>query len=187
MSPEQLAAVQSPVVRPVWLGQILFPGNPVRVNTTERDLFAFGHTWTGAGALVSIDQIRETASLEAVGLKCTLASVPNNLLFSALDDSHFGSVAELYTAFLDDNWQIVGTPILEYRGRVDDTAAQLGRDTGFIEVNLESRFADFLRPRLRRFTADQHLAQYPNDPFFEFVQDVNEGVLVWPSKEFFIS
>ena len=54
-----------------------------------------------------------------------------------------------------------------------------------IQLAVESRMADWARPNVRRFNSTDHNEDYPNDKFFDFVENMVEKEIVWPSKLFF--
>lgn len=144
-------------------------------------------SWTGMGGLVSLDPIRESSDVEAIGLRATLAGFDTSTQPSpvalALNTTVQGRPCWIWLGAMYDNYQLVGTPTLEFQGRIDTLTVAEDAGTATMSVNMESRFASILRPNVRRFTDRDQQAMYPGDRFFEFLPQMREKAIVFPSKE----
>lgn len=144
-------------------------------------------TWKGLGGLVTLESFRETGDVEAVGLRASLVGFPTsafpNPISLALNENVQGRTAQIWIGFLDANYQLIGTPVLEFQGRIDTLDIIEDGNNATMAVNMESRFASILRPNVRRFTdRDQQLA-YPGDKYFEFLPQMREKVIIFPTAE----
>ena len=80
--------------------------------------------------------------------------------------------------------QPIADPIIIFRGRMDLMEISLGEE-GVVRVRLENRLADWERPRVRRYTAEDQEAEHPGDLGFRFLSVTTEKELIWPNRTFF--
>ena len=72
-----------------------------------------------------------------------------------------------------------GTEKLLYSGRMDTMTIQDGPNA-VITVSSENELADLLRPRVRRYNSQDHKTLYPDDNFFDFVENIaTEREIKW--------
>ena len=77
-------------------------------------------TWTGAGALGSIEPISEGLNLEARGVRLSLSGIPTSLVSAALSEPVQGRRLRLWLAlFSTTTGAILADPVLEWDGRID--------------------------------------------------------------------
>ena len=158
-------------------GNVYFTNSPTTVTWS-------GKTYVGLGNLASIEEIKESIDLQAIGLKFTLSGANATIANIALTEHVQGKLAWLYVAFMNDG-VIIADPVLEFAGRVDNMVVTESEGETAIQLAVESRMADWARPNVRRFNAVDHNEDYPNDKFFDFVENMVEKEIVWPSKLFF--
>jgi hypothetical protein len=164
--------------------EIDFVSGIQRYTTCGHDLTWNAHTWKGLGGIVSMDSIRESSSLEAIGFKLSLSGVPNAMISLALQEKTQGRACRVYIGCFDsDNGVLIGTPFADYSGRLDTLEINRGNVESVISVNVESRMADFARPANGRFTDAYHQSKYPGDGFFKHVAKFAEADLIFFSKE----
>jgi hypothetical protein len=162
-------------------------GGVQRYCTAGYDFYWNPYTWKGLGGLVSLEAIRESSDVEAVGLKATLLGFNNTLYPSpvsvALTEHVQGKSCKIWLGVLNDSYQLVDTPVLEFSGRIDTLTITEDAGTATMSVSMESRFASILRPNVRRYTDADQQHYWPGDKYFEYLPDMREKVLVFPSKE----
>ena len=143
-----------------------------------------GYSWLGLGGIVSISEIKETAELEAVGVKLEISGAPLATLSLALQEKPQGRSAKIWFAVFDsDTGLLVDSPMAEYVGRMDTLSIARGDSSCTIAVNVESRMSDFARPAAGRLTDADQQRRHPGDKFFEFVPQFAERELVFFSRE----
>ena len=96
----------------------------------------------------------------------------------ALTDPAQGRDARLWLILLDDAHQPVGSAVLLFRGRIDTMDVELGQ-TATITLSVQSRLADWDRPRVRRYTHEDQKAEWPQDRGFELVAQMAEKTIYW--------
>lgn len=140
-------------------------------------------TWLGTGGLVGIDPIRETAAVESVGLRITLSAVPSALLSLALGSHVQGRALTIWAGALDASNALITSPVQVYAGRIDTMTIEDGESTATITTTVESEMAALMAAAVRRFTDADQQKVYPGDKAFEYVPQMVEKVLPFPSRE----
>ena len=137
-----------------------------------------GQTWTGLGRLGSINPIHETDSLEANGLQLILSVVDSTIAALALSEHYQGRPGSVWLAPLSEGYGVLADPVLLFRGRMDAMPISLGKQAN-IGLTIESRLADWDRPRVRRYNNADQQAEYAGDRGFEFVEALVEKQILW--------
>ena len=168
----------------ILFAELQFAAGTERYTTCAFDLAWNGFTWKGLGGLAAVQEVRETTSLEAVGVRLSLSAVPLAAISLALNDNPQGRPAKLWAAVFDsDTGTLVDTPMAEYVGRLDVLTINRAEDKATISVNVESRLADFARPANGRFSDADQQSRTAGDKFFEYVAQFAERELIFFSKE----
>jgi hypothetical protein len=177
------AASQAAVIAPVGFVKLEFDSGPVCFHTHLGPITWGGDTYTGAGDLGTIAPVEEDTELARSTLNLTLSGLNAAIVSIALAEHYQGRPASLYLGYLDPaTMQLVDTPTLLYKGRMD--TASITRNNGEVSVTLsvESRFAAWDRPRVRRYNNADQQARYPGDRGLEFVEQATERRIVWGQK-----
>lgn len=74
--------------------------------------------------------------------------------------------------------RIATSPVGPFLFKMDQLSFQLGQ-TATIRLTAESRLADWMRPRVRRYNNADHQVLYPADKFFEHTEKQVEAVHLW--------
>lgn len=160
------------------LAALEFDSGTTRVTNNAYDVQWDGYTWTGLGTLGAVEAVKEGAGLEANGLALRLSGIPTAMLAIALDEQYQGRSATIWAAPLDSEHRIIADPVVVFKGRMDTMPIGMGK-TGEITLNLESRLADWERPRVRRYNDADQQAEYPGDLGLQFVEQMVEKQLIW--------
>lgn len=137
-----------------------------------------GHEWLGVGTFGNVSQVTEGAMLQMYSLTFTLSGIPLEYIQQSLGTYYQGRSAKLWVALLDNNFQIIDSPLLVFHGRMDTMDIELG-ETATISVNAESRLTDWNRPRISRYTHEDQQMRYPDDNGLEFVAVAAEQEILW--------
>lgn len=176
--PAIAAAAAEPVVRPVLLARLDFASGPVCLTSAPFDVTQNGEVYTGVGTLGGVSTVPEGAELQTYSVALTLSGIPPTLVQVALTDPAQGRDARLWLLLLDDAHQPVGSAVLLFRGRIDTMDVELGQ-TATITLSVQSRLADWDRPRVRRYTHEDQKAEWPQDRGFELVAQMAEKTIYW--------
>lgn len=138
-----------------------------------------GYDWVGMGSLGNIQDVTEGSDMEARGVAMALSGIPTSLVSTALGEYYQGRDCKIWIAPLDPATQMpVADPVLIFFGRMDNMQIEIG-ETATINVSAESRFADWDRPRVRRFNDADQKTEYLTDRGFEFVEQMVEKEILW--------
>ncbi len=173
-----LAAGKAGVVRPVLLARLDFASGVVRATSAPFDVSYNSETYLGVGTLGHVSAVPEGAELQGYAVQLTLSGVPPEMIALTLHDAYQGRDARLYLGVLDEQHQLIGQPVLLFRGRMDTLDLQLGR-TATLTLTIQSRLSDWERPRLLRYTHEQQKADHPDDKGFEFIAQMAEKTIIW--------
>jgi hypothetical protein len=175
-------AIAAELVRPFLAAELDFASGMVRLNSTPLtlrfDSGAGAVDFLGVGRLGEFSAVSEGAELQAYGVAIKLSGVAPEHVAIALGEHYQGRAARIWLGFLDANHAIVPNPALIFQGRMDDMPISLG-ETAEIAVNVESRLADWERPRVRRYTDADQQERHPGDLGCQFVAQMVEKELVW--------
>jgi len=188
-----------------WAVDLLFDSpNQLYFWSGIGDLVLDGNTYTGAGELLQISDIRESSDIAAYGATLTLSGIPSSLVSLALAEPYqgrscivkFGVLATGSVAYLlmetgdfllletGDKIIIEGTDAVTsaftvFSGEMDQMTFDHGPETTTIALDVESRLIDLQRPRIRRYTHTDQITRFPNDMFFEFNTRIQTESLEW--------
>lgn len=179
------SAVQAAVVRPAifFEGEFSAAGSPdtqyLRLWTGVGNISWDGKLWSGAGKLLGISPIEESARIEAVGFTVTLSGMPSDQISLALQSIEQGRPGKIWLAAMDSDGSLIADPYLQQQGRFDIVMIEDNGSTCTIQAQYESRLVDLLKPRTRRYTVEDQKIDYPNDTGFHKVAALQDIQLIW--------
>lgn len=166
----------------VYLIDLFFTSGTTRVTTAGVNVQWGGNTYLGAGRIGTVEEIRESVTGEAIGLRLELSSIPVALLTLALSEHVQGRTAEVRLALLDSETRVVlADPSLEFRGLIDGPTIEEGGQTARVGIAVENRAAN-PRPRPFRFNDATQQARWAGDEFFIAVPRMVEAEIIWPAS-----
>lgn len=166
------------VVRPIFLVRLDYSTAPVLVCSAPFPVIWNGETYLGVGNLGSLGPSQEAAELQNYAITLTMTGVPAASVAAAIDENYQGRDARIFMALVDDGHRIVTDPLLLFRGRMDTQDIELGT-TANITLTVQSRLADWERPRIRRYTTEDQQSEYPDDKGLQYVPQMSEKTLYW--------
>ena len=179
-----ITALEQGVVRWLVLVKIEFDGGTIAFNSTLGDFDYDGQTYTGFGALGSVSRLEEGSELDPQSFTISLSGINPAVLSAVLNEDYLNRPAICHIAPLDDDNQIIGTPILYFDAKVDSVSASFG-NTASISITARDKLADWNRPRIERYTDQDQQARYPGDKGFEFVTSIASKEIIWPARAWF--
>lgn len=180
LTAEMEAAIAEKVIRPFLAVDLEFDSGNSRGSTLPFNVFIDGAEFLGAGKIGEISAAQEGTSTGAARISVSLSGVDNSLIAIALAEKYQGRRGTVYYGLLDEDHNVIPDPIIVFRGRMDTMPIEMDK-TSKITVNIESRMADWDRPRGGRLTDEEQKRRHPGDRFLEFVAATVEAELVWGS------
>ncbi len=167
------------VARPVLLALFDFGGGAVRVWSGVGTLSWDSQAWTGVGTLGEVSAVEETVEVRATGAAFRLSGVPPDLLTEVIGTPIQGRTARLWLGFMTEGWMLIADPVAIFAGRMDTVEILDGAETAVITLRAENRLRDLERPRIRRYTTEDQVAEYAGDLGFQYVPDLQEAEIAW--------
>jgi len=196
--------IESDVVYPFFAVELLFDGaNTLRMWTGQGTLvLQDGTQWVGAGSILDISAIEETAEMAVKGATIAISGLSSEALSLALSEPYQGRVCNIYFGTFSTGaiLQEGGSYILLQDGskiNIQDGSAGFNQmfsgymdqmnivdagDTATIELMVENRLIDLERVRVARFTSGYQKSIYPNDKGLDFVEDLQDKNIAWGRK-----
>lgn len=182
----QNAELSKPVTRTAYFVEFHFASGIVRVSNFNVAYQWGGHTWGGLGELGAIDQVQESEAVESRPLNFTLNAVNSALLAEGLGpvEDYRGRDAKMYFCPVDENYALVNTPELCWRGIMDTVTFGVEGDQGSIMLKCETSTNGLKRQAAIRVNAAQQKKKYPTDTGLDYLTDLIANPQLWLSKKF---
>ena len=193
-------ALEDDVIYPFTAVELQFDGgNVVRLWTGVGTLVFEGQSWVGAGELLDVSSIEETADISAKGATLTLSGVPSSVLSLALSEPYQGRVGKIYlglfkTAFLlkestafillesgdKINLETQDTSLTEvFSGFMDRMTIDEQAESSTIGLSLENKLVTLERPRTARYSHEFQRTIDSTDKGLEYVESIQLKEFVW--------
>jgi len=171
--------VTADLVRPITLVQCAFDSGNLNLWSGIGNLTVGGVEYVGAGTLLQIGEITESAALQANGLNVALSGITEPLISKARDEDYQGRELKVLLGAIDSEGDVTANPVVMFSGFMDTMVINDGAETATIQITVENRLIEFERTRGRRYTAEDQKIDYPNDKGLEFVAEMQEKEIVW--------
>lgn len=173
------SAVTADLVRPITLVQCFFDSGNVNLWSGIGNLTVDSVDYVGAGTLLKISEVVESAELSANGMSVALSGITEPLLSKARDEDYQGRELKVLLGAMDASNGVVSDPVIVFSGFMDTMIINDGAETAAIQITVENRLIEFERTRVRRYTAEDQKIDYPTDKGLEFVAEMAEKEIVW--------
>jgi len=95
-----------------------------------------------------------------------------------------GREAKMYMCPLDDQFRLIGTPTICWRGFMDIMTIGIEEDNSSIALRCETSAYSLKRKPALRMNAPQQKNRYPTDTGFDYLNSLISDPQVWLSKKF---
>lgn len=188
LSSLNLAEANARVVRPVYFCRINFESGDVLVCSApmnfvfdwDEDEEVTDDIFLGIGAFGGLSNIEEGSELQTYGVNISLSGIPSEYLAMVTGEHYQGRDCRIWKGYCDTGHVLVDTPVLAFRGRLNNAEVDLIKRS--ISIVVESRLVDWERPRIGRYNNEDQQARYPDDRGLEYVAQMVEKNLVWGSS-----
>lgn len=181
---EIITALDSANFRPLFLVEILFD-TPLHFSSAFGEITINSTTYFGAANLGSISSFKENSDLDPQQLEITLAGVSDASLSAIGTSNYLNRDVFVRVAMIAEDGSIIGSGAMDYFiGKTDEVRFTYDKQ-GAITVVARDKLSDWSRPKVERNVNADHQARYPGDKGFEFVSQVADKDIVWPTGEFF--
>tara|TARA_R100000935_G_C2813222_1_gene156033 strand:+ start:25 stop:591 length:567 start_codon:yes stop_codon:yes gene_type:complete len=174
----QLSSTQT---RPFYAVEFLYT-QPLRIWTGNGNFTVEGQIYLGLGNLLGISSVQETGETKATGISVTCSGLDTSVLASSLSQTQQGIIVNIYFGVLTttNNAQaIVDAPYNIFTGTVDTVTISEDGNNSAITFGIESKLISLERALDFRYTDQDQKFYFPNDKGLEFVNDLQDKVIVW--------
>jgi len=148
--------------------------SPIYLWTGQGDLISNSITYQGAGALMQIDHLEESATLKANGMSLTFSGITTALLTASLSYEYSGRPAKIFFG-LEGSSNLTEV----FSGTMDVMVINDSPDNSTITINLENRLIDLQRTNPSRYTKESNENYYSSDTFFSYIGDLQDKKIEW--------
>lgn len=169
------SALQGSAIQPIILVELKFDSGAVRLWSGIGNITYGGFSYIGAGTLLAISSMEDTADIAAKGITISLSGINPQALSIALTEKYQNRTANIYFSLSG----MVSDAVQVFSGLIDQMSINDTGETLTISVSIESRLIDLERPRIWRYTSEDQKRVYPADKGFDFVNDLQNKQIIW--------
>lgn len=185
LSAPQQAANEKANIRTAYFLELQFAGGTSYLCSFDRSYTWGGHTWSGLGQIMALSPVENSEGTKPNPLRITLAVEPAWLAKAVGPvEEYRGKKSLMYVCPLDDNYRLIGTPQLAWRGKMDTVVIGIDGPAGSIVIGCETAVLGLRRRSSLRLNAAQHKARYPGETGFDYLVDLLANPQTWISKKF---
>lgn len=146
------------------------------------DLSWDSQTWTGAGHLIGIGAIDESADVKAQSATVQVNGLNPATVAQFLAALAPGRQGSLWLGFLNSSGAVIDDPILLFRGQLDGAGLKKGLNDVVATLTYQHRLADLERPRLWMWTDADQKKLYPGDRGLEHIAKLQDAEIPWGNE-----
>jgi hypothetical protein len=173
------AEVAAASLRPIFLYEGEFSTGTLRLWSGVGTAVMSGNVFIGAGQLLSITPIVESAELRANGMQLELSGVDSSVISAVTQYARYGKPGRVWFGCFTGSGTIVTDPYLSFSGKLDAPEIRDDGDLCSIRVNYESRLVDMQRPHVRTYTPEDLKLRNPTDKGFNNVLALQNRTITW--------
>lgn len=191
------AEVRAQAKRPAWFLEAEFRTVTLRLWSGMGPLVWDGKTWYGPGtapvaapdgitgrAVVEIERVTETTSVEATGLKVHVSQFPAAALRYCLEELKGGRQFNVWLGFLNAaGTALVDDPVPWFPGWMDSAEIEQDPAKARITLTIESDLRRLQIPVFRRVTLNDQQSDFPLDTMFKYVSSMKNWKGTWGQRQ----
>lgn len=182
----QQTELEKPVTRTVWFVELAFQAGTLYASTAGNTLTWGGHDWVGMGGIGGISAVEETSGLASSPVDLTMDATSSSLRALAVGsvEAYRGRSAKIYFCPLDEQFRLIDTPELCWRGTMGMMTLGVEGEAGRIQLKCETSAYGLKRRPSLRLNAAQQKKRYPTDTGLDYLTNLIAQPQLWLSKRF---
>jgi hypothetical protein len=186
----QQTELEKPVTRVAYFVEFQFLSATVYLSSLQSTVTWGGHDWIGLGLVGGITPIDNQLGTASQSLTFQLNMAASSLFDIGVTacEEYRGRDAKLYFCPLDDQFRLVDTPVICWRGSMDtiisEVSGKAGESTGKMSLKCETSSYGLKRMSNLRMNAAQQKQRHPNDTGFDYLTDLIATPGSWLSIKF---
>jgi hypothetical protein len=141
-----------------------------------------GNDYLGVGGFGTISALEDTLGGQVRPITLSLSSITPEIIDAVLTDDVYGRSADIYVGALNSDGELLGTPDNWFSGYMENSSINLGEEDG-VSIRIQSRAARLNQRNNKRYTMEDHQAEFPGDMFFEFLQYLQDPNVAWGGEK----
>ncbi len=169
-------------LRPFYAVKMNFTSGTLLISTINADIIIGGNTYIGAGTLLTVSNVLESADTKATGIKITLNSIETSILSAGLtEDTSNIDVKDSFGLLTTTNNAdaLVDTPYQIFSGFIDSMVLEENQDNSTLTFTVESKMVSLERPIDRRYTDQDQKELFTGDKGLSFVTSLQDKSVGW--------
>lgn len=127
-----------------------------------------GDIYQSSSALKGISSVSETTEVQVGSVGVTLSGVSQEYISILLSQSYIDRQITIQRVLLNDDYSIIGSPVLIYDGRIQSFSITDSVDSSTIVITASSHWADFQKKSGRRTNHNSQSMFFSGDKGFEY-------------------
>jgi hypothetical protein len=159
------------------------PTGTIYLTDYARNIVSGGQTYLGAGHLVGLDAVQETAEALVQSIQATFSGVDQVWIANILTEQFMDRRLMISRAFLNTTTEaLIADPVLIFDGRMDSPSISEDPVAGTctVAVVATNHWTDFQRRPGRHTSSAEQQIHYPGDPSFDLMNTLKDPVK-WPN------
>ena len=166
-----------------WAVKAEFDTADVRLHTWKDELTVNSEVYEGAGTLLSIGDISDSAELKSDGVTVAISGMDTTVLGYALTENYQNRPITIYMGYLDGGGEKVSGVMTAFKGRMQAiTITDDPQGASTVVVESENRLVDLRRPSNLRYTKESQKFIDSTDTAYNRVQQVQKQEIYWGRK-----
>ena len=125
------------------LGKFEFKDETLYFNTSPIDLSFGGNTYLAVGDLASVESITETDEVKSTSITIHMSMLDEDMRKYAADLDYANRSATIYRAYLDSNYDIIGTPLIMFYGAMDNVTFSEKQGESVLTMSIADHLIDW--------------------------------------------
>lgn len=140
-----------------------------------------GNDYLGVGTFGSVSPITDSIDIQDAVISVQLSGIDDGIIDAIKTEDIYGLDADIYLGRIDTDGQLIGTPTNWVSGFMERATLKLGTDN-VVDIKLQTRAGKLNKVNNKRYTLEEHQADYDGDLFFEFLHNIMEIKIDWAGE-----
>jgi hypothetical protein len=159
-----------------------FPSGTLYVHNGHGTYTWGGNDWLGVGAYGDIDVMEESVDTIPNPVKVMLSSITSEIIEAIRNDDIYDRDAKIYLGAINEDLELQGTPTTWVDGYMEKKELVMGSQDG-VAITIQDDAAKLRQRNGKRFTIEEHQAEFTGDLFFEFLPFVMNAEVLWAGEK----
>lgn len=174
-----LAQLGASSFKPIMFYEGLFNAGAVRLWTGLGPITWDAKSWVGAGTLLGVSGVTETADLRAESMTLSLSGMTPEVVALALTEAKLGLGGSIWFGVVDDAGAVVADPFMAFHGQLDVPSIRDDGQSATVSIRYENHLKALKVPKARRYTHEDMQIDTPGEMGCQYVHLLPDQNLNW--------